>query len=798
MCCLFAGLASAGDNPRGVRAIRVATPPRIDGVLDDQAWKLAEPATDFIQRDPEEGKLASERSEIRVLYDDEALYFGCLFYDSDPQKIVSRLTRRDDESESDGASIRIDSYHDLQTGYEFTFNVSGVKIDILQYDDAQREDNSWDPVWELETHITPEGWVAEIKIPFYILHYRKLESDTAENVWGINFLRHISRKQEDERWAFTPKKESGFISRFGHLYGLKGLKEQRQFEALPFVTGKASYFPASAYRDRTESYLGDGGIDLKYGLSSNFTLDATINPDFGQVEADPAVLNLSTFETFYPEKRPFFIEGTQILRFSTFGGGQGPGMFYSRRIGRAISEDEASLPPDGKIIDIPNSATILGAVKINGKTNSGLSIGVLEAFTQEEKASLADSTGALSEQVLEPFAHYNVIRLKQDVLNNSNVGLIVTSVEKNGRAPAFTNGYDWNLIFGSNTYSLNGFLALSSTNHAGDERLNGSAGKVSFGKIAAEHWLWNIGADYTSKQYNINDVGFFFSPNDYGVTSSVTYKEDVPAASVRNYNISTFLHYRQNFDDINLGRQMQVSSSILFTNYWQVSASGGFDAGMYDARETRGNGLYRKPVTYSASAQVSSDQRSDVYATFGQQYGWDSKIKHQWTSQLFINMKPLSWMTIGLESAYQRIRTQEAWFTNTDAGEALFGDRSTDNLSVTLRGSVTFTRELTLQAYGQEFFATGHYENIRALVGDADFVPYSYSGNPDFDRQSFNSNIVLRWEYLPGSLLYLVWSQARAGSDDVYNASFQHNLDDTFNTPPSNVFLLKISYLIHI
>ena len=778
--------------------MRITTPPRIDASLDEAVWKTATPAADFIQRDPQEGKPASERTEIRVLYDDNALYFGCMFYDSEPSKIVTRLSRRDDETESDAASIRIDSYHDHQTGYEFTFNVSGVKTDILQYDDADREDDSWDPIWEVQTAITPEGWVAEIRIPFSMLHFHSMESDSAENVWGINFLRHISRKQEDERWAFTPKSQSGFISRYGHLYGLSNLAEPHRFDLLPFVTGKSSHLPATSVRDQSNTFHGAGGLDLKYSLSSNFTLDATFNPDFGQVEADPAVLNLSTFETFYPEKRPFFIDGTQILHFSTFGGGQGPGMFYSRRIGRGISEGEVNVPLNAKITEIPDFATILGAAKVTGKTNDGLSLGVLQAVTQEEHATVTDSAGVSAEQMLEPLNSYTVVRLKQDIMTNSNVGLIATYTEHQGRPSAITNGYDWTLFFDSTTYALNGFVALSSTDPGGSHRIYGSAGKINYGRIAAVHWLWNVAADYTTKEYDINDVGFFFSPNDYGSIFSLTYKEDIPAQTVRNYNVNLFMHYRTNFDKINLARQAHLSGSVLFTNYWALNGGGDIDFGLYDPRETRGNGLYRKPSNYSANLFLTSDQRSDVWFNLGQQVGWDSKNKRQWNSQLSLNVKPLSWMAWALESGYQYIGTMEAWFTNTSAGEALFGDRTTHNLSITLRGSITFTRDLTLQVYGQEFFATGHYENIRQLTTPEDFVPFTYSGNPDFDRQSFNSNIVLRWEYLPGSLLYLVWSQSRDGGGGEYDPSARNNIEDTFTLPPTNVLLLKVSYLLEL
>jgi hypothetical protein len=345
--------AVAGDNPRTVRAVRIETAPRIDGVLDEAQWRSAIPAADFIQLDPDEGKPASERSEVRVLYDAEAIYFGCTFDDSRPDLIVSPFTRRDNEVESDWGSIRIDSYHDNQGCYEFTFNPSGVKVDILQFDDGNNEDASWDPVWYLETKITPHGWTAELKIPFSMLRYNTPGADTSEYAWGINFRRIISRKQEDQRWAFTPKRESGFISRFGHLAGLRGLPDPQQLEVVPFTVSKQTFVPADGSRPASSDFDQDLGADIKYGLSNNFTLDATINPDFGQVEADPAVLNLSTFETFYPEKRPFFIEGTQFIRFTTFGGDFGPGMFYSRRIGRAISTDEVRLDEGERIEEIP-------------------------------------------------------------------------------------------------------------------------------------------------------------------------------------------------------------------------------------------------------------------------------------------------------------------------------------------------------------------------------------------------------------------------------------------------------------
>ncbi len=788
----------AGDNPRSVRAVRTTAAPRIDGILDDQVWLAAEPATDFIQREPEEGSPASERTEVRILYDDDAIYFACTFYDSQPELILAPFTRRDNEIESDWGSIRIDSYHDHQSCFEFTFNPSGVKVDILQFDDGSSEVTSWDPVWYVETKVTAQGWTAELKIPFSILRYNSPGADSGEYTWGINFIRNISRKKEAQRWAFTPKKESGFVSRFGSLTGLEGLPDPRQLEVVPFTVSKQTWTPASDVRPPISEFSQALGADVKYGLSKNFTLDVSINPDFGQVEADPAVLNLSTFETFYPEKRQFFIEGTQFIRFTTFGGDFGPGMFYSRRIGRGISEGEVPVPEGGSIVEMPQTTTIIGAAKVSGKTSGGLAIGVLEAFTGEERAVVSDSIGATSEMILEPFSHYNILRVRQDVMSNSYVGAILTTVARTSYAPAITNGYDWKLRLGANTFALDGFAALSHTTNNAGERVTGSAGKLSLARIAAEHWLWSAGVDYTSRKYDINDVGFFFSPDDYGGSASLTYKENVPAAVVRNYEINGSGHVRYNFDDINLFRALNTGADLLFTNYWSAGWNANYDFGSYDHRETRGNGLYRKPVEWSTGLSVESDSRNIVVGELDVRLGWDEKLKEDASVSLGVELKPLPWMRWTLSAQYARSRMDEAWITNPDDGSgAIFGDRNTDLYDFTLRAMLAFTRDLTLEYYGQIFLAKGNYNGYRILVGDDSFIPTPETPElraEDFNSQSLNSNLVLRWEYLTGSTLFFVWSQARTDDSAEYFSTIKKGVGETFGIPPANVLLLKITY----
>jgi hypothetical protein len=564
------------------------------------------------------------------------------------------------------------------------------------------------------------------------------------------------------------------------------------------------YEPARGPLGRRQDFRADAGLDLRYGLSKSFTLDATVNPDFGQVEADPAVLNLSTFETFYPEKRPFFVEGTQIIRFSTFGGTFGPGMFYSRRIGRAISPRELSVPPGGKILDVPDQATILGAAKLSGRTDGGLSIGVLQAVTQEERGNVADSMGRASEQVVEPFAHYGILRLKQEVLGNSYVGMILTTTAKHSRNPAFTNGYDWNLNLAQNTYALVGFLALSHATNGAGERISGSAGKISFSRVAADHWLWSVSGDYTTTKYNINDVGFFFSPDDIGHNFSLTYKEDVPAAVVRSYNLSASFHQRWTFEGANIARDSRFSSGFTFANYWGLELSAGESRGRYDHRETRGNGLYEKPREFSVSLEVSTDNRNDVIIGISQGFSHNAHGSEHLSSGIGVDLRPLSWVQTSVEYSYDRTRNDEAWLTNADTGTgtmSIFGDRSTDQHNVTLRTAFTFTRELTLQYYGQVFLAKGYYRDYRRLEGTSDFAPYPGSADlagEDFNSHALNSNLVLRWEYHPGSTLYLVWSQARDDNASMPFTSFGDDVRETFRTAPANVLLLKVSYLLSI
>ena len=393
-------VAMSGDSTRTMIASRAAVPPKIDGMLDDAVWQSAKPHTYFVQYEPINNVPPTEQTEARILFDDDAIYVGVMCYDSQPENIVSRVTRRDRFSESERVWIAFDTYHDHLTSFYFVTNVSGVKQDAHVVMDGNDEDYSWDAVWDVETKILPNGWSAEFRIPLSQIRFIPSE----KMIWGIGIRRDISRNQETDISEVHLKSDPGLISRFSNLEGLSITSSPRRLEILPFGVSRLESNPPSIADADGRKLRFDGGLDIKYGLTQNFTLDATFNPDFGQVEADEVVLNLTTFETFYPEKRPFFLEGARILQFVTFGGDAGPGLFYSRRIGRGISDGEADIPSGGFIKEIPSAVRILGAAKIIGKTSDGFSLGLLEAVTKEESALVADPLGKEESQLLEPLS----------------------------------------------------------------------------------------------------------------------------------------------------------------------------------------------------------------------------------------------------------------------------------------------------------------------------------------------------------------------------------------------------------
>ena len=427
-----------------VRAARVSSSIQINGMPDEAAWAAATPMTSFTQIDPNEGEPVSQPTDVRFLYDDDALYIGGRFYDSGP--IMTRLARRDaGVSDSDLFTVSIDSYHDHQTSYRFTTNPSGLKRDATVTSGGRGDggsDSSWDPVWDVVSAITEEGWFTEMRIPFSQLRF----SPDNEMLWGIQVERNIRRNEERAVFSFTPKLERGGVARYGHLTGIRSIGGGQKLEVLPYVGMSAEYIyqePSSQvefdnpFRSGSD-YFSRAGVDLKYRLGSNLTLDAAANPDFGQVEVDPAVINLTAFETRFQERRPFFVEGAEIFRYGRGGPtgstGRAPQILYSRRIGR---RPQGSVSSTAVFSDAPVSTTILGAAKITGKVGDGWSVGLIDAVTGREFAPYVDAAGVEGRSVVEPTTNYLAGRLRRDThAGETQVGIIATAVNRDIGDPA--------------------------------------------------------------------------------------------------------------------------------------------------------------------------------------------------------------------------------------------------------------------------------------------------------------------------------------------------------------------------
>lgn len=777
----------------------------VDGFLSEAIWAKAPSVGAFIEFDPKEGAAPSESTFVRVLYDDASLYIGAFMADSEPSKIVGALARRDELPESDWFAVAIDSYHDHKTAFLFLVNASGVQVDGLFSNDEGNPDLSWDAVWVVQVKRLPAGWSAEFRIPYSALRFYTPKNDGGDSsyTWGISFVRYISRHREMDIWPRLRKSESGFVSRFGHLLGLKEISPPLRFEALPYVLSSAEFQQPSQACPSGRLLTGNLGLDLKYGLTSNMTLDATMNPDFGQVEADPSVLNLSTYETFYPEKRPFFIEGMQIFNFrvGTMSDGASSLLFYSRRIGKPPTKS-VDVPEEGELILYPASTTILGAVKVTGKTANGLALGVLDALTQAEYATVADSLGRRFQELVAPLANYGVLRVQQDILKNSTLGMMLTSAAWRGLAPAHAGGIDWNFRFADNTYSFNGQISGSRTTNG--ERTEGWSTNMRFGKDGGKHWIGSLNYEFFSRHYNINDLGFVRRPDYHSGILWIQYKEDEPGLWYQSYRLNFNMWTSFNLDGINLSKGTNINFNSMLGNFWSIGAGIGYNLSAYDDRESRGQGLYREPASIRQWLYVSTDSRKPIQFSLQGFHRADMWGGETFNAGLSALIKPSPSIQIELGTNFSRGYRQVAWADNVadpndpNSTISVFARRSTETFDMTLRGSLTFTRTLSFQIYSQVFCAKGHYEDFMQLVDPDELRPYPYDGNRDFNIQALHLNAVLRWEYLPGSALYVVWTQARNGSEGSFWTPFIENVHSVFRVPADNILMVKASYWLNL
>ncbi|HUN65950.1 MAG TPA: DUF5916 domain-containing protein [Bacteroidota bacterium] len=802
--------AMGGTSSKSIVAAGVSQPPKVDGYLNEREWQSAVPVTSFTQFDPDEGAPATEKTSVRILYDNDAVYVGVMCYDREPDKIVSQLTRRDRTGQSDRISVIIDSYNDRSTAFLFSGTVSGVQSDGVLSQDGRVYDIQWDAVWEFNARIVDSGWSAEFRIPYSALRFSEQEG---EYVWGINFRRYIARKFETDEWVSLPRSQTPIgvispVSTMGNVSGIRNIHPTLHLDILPYLVTKESFFSEPSPFPVQKQFNAPAGADLKYGVTNNFTLDVAVHPDFGQVEVDQAVLNLTVFETYYPEKRPLFLEGSQMFSFgNTFDNDQ-LYLFYSRRIGRQPTLTPS--PDSGYIFtQNPQATDILGAVKFTGKTDNGLTLGVLSALTDREEGIEENASGVRSSPILfEPKGEYSVFRLRQDFQNNSYVGIMAGDVAKEGTLPALSAGADWNLHFLDAKWTCDGYLAGSQAvsklvESAG--QVTGSAGKISIGQIQDEHWVYFTMYDFSTNHFWINDLGFFNRPLEEGGYSQVSYKNNFAAAPLRRYSVSLGGNYRWDWGGTNTMQDGEFSARGDLSNFWSVQLNMNHYFPAFDDANRGIVGLYHRPTKEEMQVLLQTDVRDPYIVQLTSDYLISAKGMHSLTTDLSLTIRPATWMEYTPDISFARVRQEEAWAIGhyTDDGANVFGNRDVDEFSFSLSATITFERNISFQFFTQLFLAKGHYYEFRQMLNPDILLPYNYPAaasysNPDFNQQIINANMVLRWEYLPGSTLYLVWTQARNGLTDVYDQSFGDNFSGAFRLPMDNVILAKITYLLSL
>lgn len=831
-----------GRVPPRMTASRVpSAPPRIDGRLDDAAWARAEPTTGFRQQSPRDGDSATERTEVRILYDDEAVYVGARMFDPQPAAIVARLGRRDAGTQSDQFEVDFDSYHDHRTSFQFYVNPLGVKQDRVASNDFSGGDDAWDPVWDAAARRDSLGWTAEIRIPLSQLRF----PNAPTQVWGVNFYRYVQRTAESDVWAYSSQTDQGYASFFGHILGITDLPQPRRLEVLPYVAGVEDRTdpgaPGNPFNDGSRA-SGRVGVDLKYGLTSNLTLNATVNPDFGQVEADPAEVNLTAYETFFSERRPFFVEGADI--FSGISPGMiqvnGPRFLYSRRIGRTPQGAAQDRGPDA-FTDMPNGTTILGAAKLTGRTAGGWSVGALEAVTAREHATV-DSGGVRFRDEVEPLTNYAAVRAKRESAGGATTfGLTGTAVNRRLddarlgflRSAAYAGGVDIGHRFDHNRYSV--FAALGASYVRGDtlaiqaaQRSSAryyqrpDAGYVSYDPARRSLAGWNaalgfskdegstnyaVGATATSPGFEINDLGYQTRADRIALNLWAGHRWTRPGQVFRAASVTTNANVGWNFGGDRTSTYAGASGYGSLLNYWSLNL--GFSGSFRVVNDglLRGGPAGLAPASWSVYGQVGSDYRKPVQAyvfyefTGTEHGGWSHYLSPS------LSLRPSPTVSISVGPSYSVSLATQQYVTSladptataTFGQRYLFAEVLQHSLDLTTRLNVTVTTNLSLQLWTQPFVATGDYRNVRSLVAPRsfDFVAYGDSaslGELDFGYRSLRGNAVLRWEYRPGSTLFLVWTTSCSASAPHPAFDAVGDLGRLCQGRSANVFAVKLNY----
>lgn len=762
-----------------IYAARVQTPPVLDGLLDDEVWKNVVPESDFLQWRPYNLKPPAEKTEVRLVYDDNYIYVGVNCLTSKPEKIVGRLGRRDSWQESFGEKsdwvvVAFDSNNDDRTGHHFFVNTVGSRLDVaLSGGGKGGFDSSWDAVWDFKSALHEDGWSIEYRFPFSIFSF---EANSNQD-WGFFVARHIQYKQEETQWPCVPFGVEGFVPYYGVLKGISDIPSPKKIEALPYLL--------SGNTDKVNT--SSVGIDLKYGFSAQSSLNLTFNPDFGQVETDPSVLNLTAFETQFQEKRKFFIEGNNFFKNIYE-------LFYSRRIGKVPG---LLTPDDGEIISKPNVTTILGAGKLLGETKKGTKFGIIEAVTDEEYGVWEHEVGdsLVREKILlEPRSNYFIGRVEQPVFNSlSTVGLMVTDLRRNNAGYSNVLGLDWNIRFLNNALSIRGQLV-----HSSKDRTSGDGARIFVGYLNPEWWELKFFTGYKDKTFEINDLGFdwLYSNWYYGVDGGI--RKQKPWGRFLKNDLKIKYHVGGRGDGLINNKYLRINQKNDFKNYWSIGSDLDMNFAAFNDYDTfRDNDawVYKSETIGDFRIWIRTDQRKQFtsYVSLsigrGQYSPWENRFG------LKLNYKPLNNVSIALDLTQDYDRKAMEWVgieEDSLGKNIIYAESSSIMRDIKLRFNWTFSPELTFEAFMQPFTVNMDYLSYNKLLKEKtrDLEPYIYTDDPDFKLDNNVGTFVLRWEYKPGSTAFIVYNFNK-------RRSFSSQ-DQTWSTISSNSLFMKLNYWFQI
>lgn len=818
-------------------AARTDIKPKIDGKLEDECWqKVGTWDGDFIQQQPHQAASPSQETEIKILYDDKYLYFAIICHDNEPEKMDPILGRRDVNT-GDMAGIAIDSYDDNQTAFEFNLTAAGQKVDLMHMGEYGW-DFEWNAVWDGKTTLGDSAWYAEMRVPFTQIRF----SNEEEHVWGMHIWRWINRFQEESQWKLIPVDAPAMVYIFGELNGIKDIPYKRNFEVMPYVKGKY-------ITDSENSEKFGAGIDGKIGVTSNFTLDYTVNPDFGQVEADPSVLNLTSYEVFYDEKRPFFLEGKSILEYNA----DNDMVYYSRRIGHAPSYEPYT--DENETLAMPENTSILNALKLTGKNKSGLSLGIVNSMTARENATIYSGDESTKEAV-EPFTNYFIGRLKQDFNKGSTtIGGIATSTIRNIKDEqlefladkSFVGGVDFEHNWLNRKYFINAKSFYSkidgsekaisklqrSSQHlyqredadhleydSGLTSLQGWGGEVSGGKRSGKFRLTG-NVDWRSPGVDLNDVGYMRQADYVKEETHLIYNINKPKGILLKYYILLEQQHQWSFGGENLIDKFDAQAKLTFKNYWTSTFDFFRTMNEIDTRQLRGGPSLRIDGNSTAGWIFQTNSSKNlVFAT--KMYFARNDDKITWRNKYDFS---LSWLinnnfTISAMTGFTNETNNSQYVkqkTVDGKKEYVVGKIDRETLYTTLRVEYFITPELSLQYYGSPYASIGKYDSYRKVNMSKSkdlnerYTPLTIEGdklvdengnelldftteNPDFNFQEFRSNFVLRWEYKTGSTFYFVWTNTSSNYEDKYNPSITDTFKNISKLQAQNAFMIKFSY----